>query len=573
VKQNIVSLFEAEARRRPAATALRAADSAWTYGELNARANGLARRLRESGVVKGDCVAACMERSFEAIAGVLAILKTGAAYVPADPQFPVERIRYMIEDTGAKLTLVSRATDERVTGPRHVVDAGGLEESGSDLGEEIDATTTAVVMYTSGTSGKPKGAEGPHGGICRLVKDAGYVHLDETDVVLHHSTCSFDAATFEIWAALLNGGALALYPNIPVDFDTMGRLIREYGVTTLLLTTSVFHLAAEHKPECLATLKKLVTGGDVLQAKAVKRVIERYPHLHIVNGYGPTENSVFTTCFVITGDSSIGETVPIGQPICGTNVVLLDEELQPVETGQVGELFTNGIGMARGYKNHPELTAERFLRRNGETFYRTGDLARRGEDGNYYFVGRADGQVKIRGFRVEPGEIEAVLNALPDVAECVVTAEEQHTGEKQLAAYVRPRLDTVELKQYLAGKLPSYMVPAFIYSMAEFPMTMNGKIDRRRLREAAGEPLGHESAAGKNGSGWLGATLETWRRHLSRPSLGETESIYDYGASSLTVIVVQSELNGKFGRAADPMELVRAQTPREWADIYEKENS
>jgi len=252
-----------------------------------------------------------------------------------DHRYPAERIRFMLGDTGVALTLTSRGLAPEVLGclarPVFIEDAeAAAPEASSNLGVNIKPSFAAYVMYTSGTSGEPKGAAIPHSGIARLVRRANYIRLDAADVVLHHSTCSFDAATFEMWAALLNGAALVLYPPRPFDLDTLASVIRDYGVTTLLLTTSVFHLVAEHKPECLATLTNVVTGGDVLRAKAVKKVIGRYPHLKIVNGYGPTENTVFTCCYVITSETDLGETVPLGKPVDGTNVFILDENMRRV---------------------------------------------------------------------------------------------------------------------------------------------------------------------------------------------------------------------------------------------------
>jgi len=582
--KDLVSLFEEEVGRAPNDIALLSGNDTLTYRELNERANRLARHLLDLGAAQDSLIGISIERSFELIAGILAVLKLGAAYVPIDHQYPIERIRHMLSDTAVSLVL-TRSTmaplllNEFIQ-PVFLDDAGILEAyESTGLAVRIDLQARALVMYTSGTSGKPKGVVLPHIGISRLLKNANYISLECTDTVLHHSTCSFDAGTFEIWAALLNGGTLALYPQQTLDFETLAGAIARYRVTTLLLTTSVFHLIVEHKIDCLRTLKHLVVGGDVMQAKAVKRAIGRYPHLRIVNGYGPTENSVFTSCYVITNETGIGETVPIGKPIGGTNVFVLDERMQPVETGEIGELYTNGLGMADGYLNRDDLTREKFVPcpfpEAGSRMYRTGDLVFQSADGCLHFIGRTDNQVKIRGFRVEPGEIESSINSRSDVEDCVVLPETNETPEKYLVAYVKlsaaaAGVDSRDIKSFLGSKLPHYMIPANVYIVDRFPITPNGKIDRTRLRAMVNRAGAEKIEPHNAGGGCQQVALRVWREQLRAPSLQPDDSLYDHGASSLTVIVVQAELDGLLSCAVDPVELAAAQTPREWGALYER---
>jgi amino acid adenylation domain-containing protein len=577
---DIISLFDAQVRRAPGATALVSGSEKLTYQELSRRADQCARRLAALGVTERSFVGICIERSFGAIVGALAILKCGAAYVPVDHQYPGERIRFMLQDAGVVATLTRSTMGPEVlrelVRPVHIDEASDFDHHQEPgLPAELASSSSAYVMYTSGTCGVPKGAEIPHSGVTRLVWRSNYLQLDSTDVLLHHSTCSFDAATFEIWAALLNGCTLVLYPRPTLDLDALGSVIRSHGVTTLLLTTSVFHLVAEQRLESLGPLKQLVIGGDVLQAKAVKKALRRHPHLRIINGYGPTENTTFTCCHVITRETELGETVPIGKAISGTNVFVLDADLRRVQVGEVGELYTNGLGMAKGYVKRDALTRERFVTcpfpETGPVFYKTGDLVRQDPDGNLHFIGRADNQVKIRGFRIEPGEVEHALNLRPDVADTVVLAETAASGEKYLAAYVKvadPRsgLDARDVRRYLAARLPPYMVPTAIHLVEEFPLTHNGKVDRRRLR--ALQPRGAVEEPREEPRNPAELILDTWRRQLDAPSLQMDDSIYDFGASSLTVMVVQSRLNEWFHRAVDSTELAEAQTPLEWARVY-----
>jgi amino acid adenylation domain-containing protein len=590
--RDVVSLFQEQVKRAPAAIALVAGEARITYDELNRRANQLARHLRERGAARHARIGVCLERSVEMIVAQLAILKLGAMYVPLDPQYPIARLQLLFEDTAAPLTVtrerISAEVRREMACPVLLGPDTGAGHEDFDLGVAIDPTSGACVMFTSGTTGRPKGAEIPHSGISRLLRNAGYIELDAQDVILHHSTCAFDAATFEVWAALLNGGALVLYPPRQLDLASLSETVREHGVTTLLLTTAVFHLVAEHDPDCLGTLRQVVVGGDVMRARPVRRVLARHPHLTIINGYGPTENTVFTCCFVIKADTALGDTVPIGRPIHGTNVFVLDADMQPVPDGEIGELYTNGLGMARGYVNSPELTREKFVpcpfSEAGAILYRTGDLVRKGLDDNYYFVGRTDGQVKVRGFRVEPGEIETVLSGRPDIEEAVVLAHTSSDGDKYLVAYLKPAksadgLNLPQIRAYLASQLPHYMVPAAWHEVAEFPLTPNGKIDRTGLQNSAlhrhppadGWPLAQPGAqTNANGNEVLQTVLNLWREALGTSSLPAEGSVYDYGASSLTVILVLSKLNSRYACAVSPDELAEATTPLEWARAYER---
>ena len=582
--RGIISLFEDQVERAPRAIALVNGEARLSYEELNRRANQLARYLVDLGAGPRSRLGICAERSFDAIVGVLAILKLGAAYVPIDHKYPRDRIAFILRDSGAPMTLTVSTMDpsaqQTLVRPVHIDDTSAMASyDASNLGVDIAPSASAYVMYTSGTSGAPKGVEIPHSGISRLVRHSSYLHLDADDVILHHSTCAFDAATFEIWAALLNGGTLVIHASA-LDIDGLGGIIERHGITTLLLTTSVFHLVAEHRPDSLAALRKVVTGGDVMQAKAVKKMLALYPHLTIINGYGPTENTTFTCCHSITRETVIGDTVPIGKPISGTYVVILDEAKRRVKVGEAGQLYTSGLGMGKGYLNRDDLNRQHFVASPypelGPVLYRTGDLVREDVDGNIHFIGRVDRQVKVRGFRVEPGEIEHAINLRPDVAESVVMAETVNsTEDKQLIAYVKrsdPRAATSEqdLRHDLSARLPHYMVPARIHLLDRFPLTHNGKIDKEGLRRTVADAKEPERESAAPGSDFAHVVLDTWRRQLQAPSLPVDASIYDYGASSLTVMVVQSNLNQRFLCAITPSELAKAQTPLEWADIYER---
>ncbi len=580
--RDIVSLFAEMVEHSPHSIALESADKRLSYRQLNNRANQVARYLVDSGAARYPFIGVCLERSFEMVVAALGVVKAGAAYLPVDPVFPSVRIQYMLKEAGVPLTLSNTTMApqvwEHLFRPVSMSDAEITEKDDTDLLLEISPRSPAYVMYTSGTTGQPKGVAIPHAGLVRLVRDTNYLQVNPSDVLLHHSTCSFDAGIFEIWAALLNGAKLALYPPQPFNLDMLYDTIIEHGITTLLLTTSLFHLVAEHKPECLGPLRQIVIGGDVLQAKVAKAVLARFPHLTLINGYGPTENAVFTCCYVINHEIQIGESVPIGTAISGTNGFVLDEQMQKAELGQVGELYTNGLGLAGGYLNRDDLTRERFVPspfpEYGSLLYKTGDLVREKPAGLLHFVGRADGQVKIRGFRVEPSEIEHLLNLMPEVEESAVLAEGE-VSAKYLVAYLKPSaccvaLDARLVRQHLADRLPAFMVPTHIHIIPEFPMTLNGKLDKKRLPTLVANPQTSNVTQNGDAGDWREMVLNVWRKRLQAPELGENDSIYDHGASSLTAIVVHSELSRHFSCSIDPRELVHAKTPIEWAGAYER---
>ena len=356
-------------------------------------------------------------------------------------------------------------------------------------GNTLHPHNTAYVIYTSGSTGKPKGVVVSHQNIVRLVHKANYVDLTADDVVLHLAPLAFDASTFEIWGALLNGARLVIYPDGVVDLPRLRSVIAQQQISVLWLTAALFHQVVDEDVEALAGVRQLLAGGDVLSVAHVRRVIEALPGCTAINGYGPTEGTTFSACFAVPDVAAIADTVPIGRPITNTQVYVLDSGLEPVPIGVVGELYVAGAGLGRGYVGRCGLTAERFVANPfglaGSRMYRTGDLARWRPDGVLEFLGRADQQVKLRGFRIEPGEIEAVLLRHPAVAQAVVVAREDAPGQKRLVAYVVAgadrAIDVAALRGQLGASLPDYMVPSGIVVLASLPLTPNGKLDRGAL--------------------------------------------------------------------------------------------
>jgi amino acid adenylation domain-containing protein len=347
----------------------------------------------------------------------------------------------------------------------------------------------AYVSYTSGSTGRPKAVGTVHRGVVRLVRTEGYATFPPDEVFLQLAPISFDASTLEIWAPLLNGGRLVLMSPGAPSIEDIGRALERQRVTTMWLTSGLFHQMVEHHLGALGGLRQLLAGGDVLSAAHVRRVVEGLPGCRMINGYGPTENTTFTCCHVARPDS-FDHSVPIGRPIERTRVYLLDRDLQPVPAGVPGELYAGGDGLARGYLGQPDLTASRFVPdpwsgESGARLYRTGDLARYRTDGEIEFLGRTDHQVKLRGFRIEPGEIEAALERHPAVARAVAMVREHTPGDKRLVAYLVPatghELSMPEIRELLRQSLPEYMVPSSLLVLEDLPLDPNGKVDHRAL--------------------------------------------------------------------------------------------
>ncbi|HEV2706447.1 MAG TPA: amino acid adenylation domain-containing protein, partial [Pyrinomonadaceae bacterium] len=554
----IHQLFEAQAATTPDAPALLRGKERLSYRALNERANRLAHHLRALGVVAETPVALCCGRSIEMVVGVLGILKAGGAYVPLDPSYPLERLQFMLDDTRAPVLLTEERLIESL--PAHwgqliCLDADWEEiesESAENPQNEASADNLAYVIYTSGSTGQPKGVAVTHRGVVRLVKGTDYVAWGADEVFLQAAPLTFDASTFEIWGSLLNGGQLALLESESATLDELRRAIEGYKVTTLWLTAGLFHLMADEEPESLREVRQLLAGGDVLSAEHVARVLQRMNgDGRLVNGYGPTESTTFTCCHTMTRDSRIGQSVSIGRPIANSEVYLVNSHMQPVPAGVSGELLIGGAGLARGYINRPELTAEKFIphpfsAEAGARLYRTGDLARYLPDGRIEFLGRIDNQVKVRGFRIELGEIEAALAVHRAVRQCVVLARADAPGEKHLVAYVVPEdeqtLDAAEVRSYLRERLPEYMIPAQLVVLDAFPLTPNGKVDRRAL------PAPEEARAATDGDHYVAPTTagektlaEIWQQVLGVERVGRDDNFFDLGGDSIRSIQIRAQ--------------------------------
>ena len=406
----------------------------------------------------------------------------------------------------------------------------------------------AYVCFTSGSSGQPKGVSIPHRAIVRLVKNTTYVSLSTSDVFLQCAPPSFDASTFEIWGCLLNGGRLVVLSSEKLSLAHLGSAIRKNNVSVLWLTAGLFHQMVDHELDSLTGVRQLLAGGDVLSIAHVRKALERLGEGRLINGYGPTENTTFTCCYSITHLSAEEHSIPIGRPISNTQCFILDRDLQPVPIGVRGELFAGGDGLARGYLNDPELTAEKFIPnpfRPGSLLYRTGDFARYRSDGNIEFLGRIDNQVKIRGYRVELGEIESVLKLHPAVREAVVVAREDVPGDRRLVAYVAPASAAAqagELRGFLKERLPAYMLPSAFVFVDAFPLTPNGKLDRNALPapERRSPELDGSYVAPRTPTEEVLASI--WCEVLNLKQVGVHDNFFEFGGHSLLAVQLRFQI-------------------------------
>ena len=485
-EKTVIQLFEEQVEKTPQSIAVLFEEEQLTYKELNERANILAYQLRKLGVGSGDYVAIIAERSLEVVVGICGIIKAGGAYVPIDPTYPADRIQYMLEDCCPKAVLTYQTKVDTLAPTLDLKEAQAWEGMCENPVYVNQPEDLIYLIYTSGTTGKPKGVMVEHKSVIRLVKYPNYVHLDEETVILQTGAISFDASSFELWGAFLNGGRVVLLPeDILLNATLLKEEIIRNGVNTMFLTTAFYNQLISLDASLFDPLRQLLFGGEATSEEHVRKLVNRKKELSFSNVYGPTENTTFSLHYPIT-HQTLKEKTPIGKPIGGTQAYILNGDVL-CGIGVPGELCLAGDGVARGYLNRPELTAQKFVTypHGSGRLYRTGDLARWLPDGNIEYLGRLDEQIKIRGFRIELGEIESALQELEEIKRCAVITKEDIKGETAIYAYVvsDAKLDIQQIKDSLVKRLPDYMIPSYMTQIESIPVTRNGKLDKGALPE------------------------------------------------------------------------------------------
>ena len=553
-------VFTAQAQRTPMARAISFRGESVTYAQLDERIAGLAQRLHRHGMRKGALVAVCMDRSVEMVVALHAILRAGGAYVPIDPEYPDDRIAFMLDDLGEPLLLTQRGLAARFADRAldvMLLDAPDEESAAAHAAPlpRVASDDLAYVIYTSGSTGRPKGAMVTHGAIAnRIYWMQEYFGLTPADRVLQKTPFSFDVSVWEFFWPLLFGAELVVAePGGHRDSSYLTRSIIEHGITTIHFVPSMLRIFLEdpRAAECVS-LRRVICSGEALP-KALQDRFFAHLGAELHNLYGPTEAAVDVTAWACDPQSEL-PFVPIGRPIANTQMYVLDESMRHVPVGTAGELFIGGVQVGRGYLGRPELTAERFIEdpfRAGGTLYRTGDLARYLPDGAIEFLGRADFQVKIRGFRVELGEIESAIDSFDGVRASVVIAHERSAGDIELVAYVaHPSADAMpvrELRDHLTAQLPEYMVPARYIALDRFPLTSSGKVDRRALPAPgrARPTLDVSYAAPRN---QLERDIaEKWQHLLEIDRVGIHDRFFELGGTSLQAARFVNEMQAESG--------------------------
>ncbi len=560
---NVPQCFQIMATEKPNRIAVRSATERLSYAELDTRAEALRDRLVSAGVLQGTLVGIFLDRSVSAITSFLAVMKAGGAFVLLDPGSPPQNILDIVQRHKLPYVVSNAATLRRVpqlavTIPR-IIDVDAMPLTGGIRGPvqaaRISGSDPACVMFTSGSTGEPKGVVIPHQAIVRLVRNPGYMQFSDDQIFLQASSLTFDASIFEIWGALLNGAQLAIPGAGLLSLDTITAAVEEYDVTTLFLTSGLFNLMIDQCPARLRKLRYLVSGGDIMSPTHVAKAAGLLESGQFISVYGPTENTTFTTCFTAPPDFPADAPVPIGWPVAGTVLRILDEDMRPVPEGTAGQLYVGGSGLALGYLNAPELTQQRFMKDPfaqvsgqdpGQWLYRTGDLVRRDETGMLHFLGRMDNQIKLNGCRIEPEHVEIVLRRHLPLKDIAVVACSLPNGAKHLVAFVIPLPGTAfaeaDFREAATSCLPPHMIPARLEIVDEFPLTQTGKIDRLALSRLAANTRAKKSSNPHYATPIEATLADLWRRQLRLETVDVDQNFFDLGGTSLQLLGVHAEL-------------------------------
>jgi iturin family lipopeptide synthetase A len=553
---SLPDLFETEVEKSPDRVAVILEDQHMTYQLLDETASGVAAELTRNGIPPGSIVAVMVDRSLEMMMGILGILKAGTAYLPLEPDLPLDRIQYMLADSNARALVTQPHYLDRIKHPVPLSldagrDVGGYRAiSGQRHGKGTDP---AYVIYTSGTTGKPKGTLIPHRSAIRVVKNTNYIDITNNDRLLQLSNYAFDVSVFDIFGAFLNGAvSIMLHSQDIFSSGRLSSLIVREKITIFFITTTLFNTMVDVDIHCLKYIKKVLFGGERISGEHAAKALEYMGKGKIIHVYGPTESTVFSTYYFIDEIEKNAETIPIGKPLANTEVYILDQYLNLLPPGVPGELWISGHGLSKGYLNNPQMTRQRFIPnpfREGEKIYQTGDRVRWSAQGDILFLGRIDHQVKIRGFRIEPGEIEDLLLKKEDIREVLVNTEGEGRDDKHLTAYFisDTELQVPELREYLAEHLPLYMIPAYFIQVEQMPLNPNGKIDRKALA-ALGSKIDNGIQYVPPQTHMEKIVSRAWQEVLGKENISIHQNFFEVGGTSLKIIQLTAYLEKELKR-------------------------
>jgi amino acid adenylation domain-containing protein len=574
-------LFHQQVKRTPFAIAVSDERHQLTYAELNGWANEVAGRLHELGVGPDALVGIMMERSVEMVVALLGVLKSGGAYVPLDVNYPPERLRLMVEDSGLNVVISQAASEVKLLAPHLEVisldpdDLTTAVEAEFDQGSAASAENLAYIIYTSGSTGLPKGVMISHSSLCNhMIWMQKAFPLQQADRVLQKTPMSFDASVWEFYAPLLNGAHLVMAePEAHMDGRFLIEQIRKNGITTIQMVPSLLKLCLDEPDfrKC-HSLTRVFCGGEALTADLVRRFKESGLKAELYNLYGPSETTIDATY----SRCEIDTDVSIGRPISNTEVYLLDESMQPVPIGVPAELHIGGLNLARGYLRRPDITASKFIPHpfsamRGARLYKTGDLARYRPDGQLQYLGRLDSQVKLRGFRIELEEIATVLRQHSQISDALVLAERSSTGDQRLVSYVTGESAPTQrqLRSYLQGRLPEYMIPSRMVLVKEIPLLPNGKVDRRALETAHGEEWQEERRHIEPRNPAEEKLVSIWENVLGVNTVGVEDNFFEFGGHSLLATQLISRIRDEFKIDLPLRSVFSSPTPAEMARVIE----